>query len=44
VTADAAGAASGGRMGEGQEVDSDEEPEVFNTYMEIYDGHFDYDY
>ena len=31
-------------MGEGQEVDSDEEPEVFNTYMEIYDGHFDYDY
>ena len=44
VTADAAGAASGGRMGEGQEVDSDEEPEVFNTYMEIYDDNFDYDY
>ncbi len=33
VTADAAGATSGGRMGEGQEVDSDEEPEVFNKYV-----------
>jgi len=44
VTADAAGAASGGRMGEGQEADSDEEPDVFNTYMEIYDDNFDYDY
>jgi len=44
VSADAAGEASGGRVGEGEEVDSDEEPEVFNTYMEIYDGHSDYDY
>ena len=44
VTADAAGAASGGWMGEGQEADSDEEPEVMNTYMEIYDDNFDYDY
>jgi hypothetical protein len=31
-------------MGEGQEADSDEEPEVMNTYMEIYDDNFDYDY
>ena len=44
MTADAARAASGGRMGEGQEVDSDEKRDVFNTYMEIYDDNFDYDY
>ena len=44
VTADAAGAASGGRMGEGQEADSDEEPDVFNTYMDIYADNFDHDY
>ena len=44
VTADAAGAASGGRMGEGQEADSDEEPDAFNTYMEIYADNFDHDY
>ena len=44
MTADAAGAASGGRMGVGQEADSDEEPDVFNTYMEIYADNFDHDY
>ncbi len=44
VTADVAGAASGGRMGEGQEEDSEEEHDVLRTYMEIYDDNFDYEF
>ena len=37
-------AASGGRMVEGQEEDSEEEHDVLRTYMEIYDDNFDYDF
>jgi hypothetical protein len=44
VTADAARAASGGRMAEGQEEDSEEEHDVLRTYMEIYDDNFDYEF
>ena len=44
VTADAARAASGGRMVEGQEEDSEEEHDVLRTYMEIYDDNFDYEF
>ncbi len=44
VTADAARAASGGRMFEGQEEDSQEEHDVLRTYIEIYDDNFDYDF
>ena len=35
---------SGGRMGEGQEEDSEEEHDVLRTYMEIYDDNFDYEF
>ena len=44
MTADAARAASGGRMVEGQEEDSEEEHDVLRTYMEIYDHNFDYEF
>ena len=44
VTADAARAASGGRMVEGQEEDSQEEHDVLRTYIEIYDDNFDYEF
>ena len=37
AAADAARAASGGRMVEGQEEDSQEEHDVLRTYIEIYD-------
>jgi hypothetical protein len=40
----AARAASGGRMVQGQEEESEEEHDVLRTYMEIYDDNFDYDF
>ena len=36
--------ASGGRMAEGQEEDSEEEHDVLRTYMEIYHDNFDYEF
>ena len=44
AAADAARAASGGRMVEGQEEDSQEEHDVLRTYIEIYDDNFDYEF
>ena len=44
ASADAAGAASGGRMVQGQEEESEEEHDVLRTYMEIYDDNFDYEF
>jgi hypothetical protein len=44
AAADAARAASGGGMVEGQGKESEEEHDVLRTYMEIYDNNFDYDF